>query len=312
MNPSKRVLCAALIAALAVTLASCFGTPDREKEAEELRGLLTGMPGVEDVDVVYRHGALSGNILDLKLDMPTADPEQIGDAIGVVVAQLNGPFEGYDSNDEVRVTERSKLGFSRRTNPDLVARKVTLARTIEEQTGEAVEVGAYQPQDHIETRSDDPSAMVDRLLAITTGNPVTMDVRSDVPEARWWEVRTPITPELKADLDARLARMPEYRATAVVGSKGFVFMHRGIASVDEVEAVIARTVEVTGAGPERPMLLSWTVATTDLPDGEYSNDIAVGSCRYPTSHETVERPESIPELTALAKKLREQYDTCPR
>lgn len=309
----RRRVAALIIAAVGtVGLTGCMG-PDLTGMVDDIGVVLSGKPGVDDVETIYQNGFDSGKKVIFKVRMAAdATTAQSVEVAAALDQESGDEFDGYDQNFSLNMPDRT-ITIIDRTNSDIMA----------ERTPRLLALASAPSRSWLIWESDSvPATDGDRLRMVE-------------PQSDPFESLSAVRAEFGSE--SLLVEMTE--TTSVTWHVSFPFSEQGQARLESVFQPIrdtARRITIAGDqvsnyfavvpdGPDKvgliresieridtttadPWQFTWAVGSD--PTGAYDSSaggvISVGGCDYD--------PDSEVQLTQEAENTQDQlrtiYDTC--
>lgn len=316
---------AVLAAALAVVTAGCTGVPDRSREAQQLEDAVAAMPGVGDASFAHENAIGRGAVLYGHVWMPDATRQQVLDVVNTMNDVRRDRFDGYDQSTTFQVTadRRYEVECGATLDAATIADQAMGLRELSTRiTAEEGASASCGPGDRGMSIRASMSPVAEVLDAVRAGNADLDSVHiMSAPESAMTPF-TSVTLRFPFSIDdwnrfqqqvsrmdgtPWLARLGPGAAVTALG----VHVRSPQSAYRQLSAVIAQL----GAGPQQPMRLSWALENRE-PTGalKFTGSVDVGGCEYGSRSLGDENPQDYytPESIALQKRMRTQYDTCPK
>jgi hypothetical protein len=314
---------AALLAVVAVALACMVGgcdSPDRKATADQLEQAIKAMPGVDDATVNSTNDFERGATVHISVFLPDAPSKQIEDVVARINAVRGDAFASFDQTAEFAVTPSRTVLVKRGADLDPAGiasdaeglRKLTAAVGVAEASTFRNKSTADLTMTKVTTPANDVFAAVragfgDDVHLQVNLSPVGIDTPT-------WQVAFPFAAGNQQRVDQQLAAMPVSVSSITVGSDGTiadlgVSLHNRDTAYQDLVSVIG----TIGAGPAHAVTVSWQL-DGDNGSPQFSGSVDVGACNYIPNSAAEQHPETYltPDALALQRRLRKQFDTCPK
>lgn len=306
------------VTAILLGLVGCLPTPDLSDRAEEIAGVLSGMPGVDDVDHSYRNGFDSGQVLDFRVRMGTgaADDEAI-DVVTTLNAEVGSEFADYsrgltlgfeDFTADIRGVPdadqlRPRLVGMKRLNASLHPDHLSWQIRNDTDMADSLDVRGM---------SADADTAVSAVRAVVGRDRVQVTVAPHRQAA--WTVMFPYSAQEQNRLAGVLRpSIPEVEKVEISDDRLNSVTARLEAGTDAASRLMT-IIDRIDAGTSQPWTLSWTAGQPTHSGSGLATGatVSVGGCDYVHDSKWEREPDEYytPSALAVRDQLRGKYDTC--
>ncbi|GAA1189151.1 hypothetical protein B7435_30175 [Mycolicibacterium peregrinum] len=285
-------------------------------DTDPLEVTISSMPGVAKAWVGYDEDELD-SIATLNVQMPAAEAGQISGVAQAVSSAHGDGSADYLKRLRLRIGEVPAVTVVRDVkslNAADVATDSTALRSL------AAAIASTSPTVQIDWATNNwltvrqlstpiPEVLqAVRNVGVTAGTVNLLPVDSAAPN---WRVTLPLSRDQEQRIHRQIETMPAQLNRIAVRDATIADLGVVVSRQSTYRALVD-IISIVGAGPGRPLWLTWHTAPQDITK-QYEGSVDVGDCSYPDSH-LEQHPEkylSADEI-ALQNQLREQFDTCPR
>lgn len=331
-GPIRIGLTTTLLAVLVTLALGCTGAPDRRADSERLKAAIAGMPGVTDASVNYENAIGRGASLNITVSMPTATRQQMVDVIDRINTVRGTLFDGYYQTVAFQPAGSSTQHFEVRCGAALDAATIADEALALRLLSARIRAGSADwfcdPGNRRLTISENTTAIGEILDAVHAADADTPTTSLEIMAAdsapamapfRIVNIRNPFSSDDWAGFQNLVTRLAITPWAAGVGPGSAVnHVSFGVRSPATAYQQLTAVIAAVGAGKEHPLLLAWGLdnpppRTAGAPT--FSGSVIVGACNYgspPSEGELHPEKYLTAEALDLQRRLRTEYDTCPR
>ncbi|WP_280453785.1 hypothetical protein [Nocardia brasiliensis] len=311
----RGITCCVVVIAMLIGACDAVRTP--RGAARHAQSEIAKMPGVEDVSINYSDGFAHANALRIELDLTkTSEP-----AIATVARRLNEllPAHGEAVDRTIVVAVGHRL-FAER-GPDLDPEQIA------DDTSRLRRIGVLLPEATVRwtRRASLSSVRLDgihspgaALAAARQGfedQPVSVVIAAADRDLPRWEVSLPFTVEQEAAVEQLLGLLDLVVRWVTVRAGRITTLSVAVRNSDTAYADLVDTIVALQPTRENPVLLHWSLVGDPGRERKFAGSVHIGGCAYGDSREGGElTPEKFYSVEAIAvrKRLRTEFDMCPR
>ena len=323
--PADRVSVSMItVLALFVGLSGCIGRPDLSNRAEEIAGVIAGLPGVDDIDDYYQDGFDSGRSLTYRVTMGAeATDAEVANVASTVNREVGDEFDDYD-----RELSLTTADFSVDLNgePDVDELRQRLLR-LQALNASLTSHAPLTSQMLTWTVNDDTDRDNELVIQEATQDPFTvlsavrdqfgteqMSVTVSSSDTAVWNVAFPYSPQAQNRLASVLRPLPPEMEAIRIDQDRVTEVESDVddpaTAVTRLIAIIDRVSSVTS----QPWIFRWSggqppTGQTNLASGGM---VSVGACEYHEDSPWEEDPAEhlTQDAIEVQDQLRSKYDTC--
>lgn len=304
---------AVTLAMLLVVLSGCLGGPDLSGRADDIGGVLSAMPGVEDVETSYQNGFDAGVSIGFDVTMAaTATDSQAGDVAARLDSEIGDEFDRYDQ--KLRLLRSGQvIEVEDQTHGDVITQKIprmlALASSLsadELNWNEASKGSKFENDLEIRDPQANPYDTLDAVRAQFGSEDVQL--RMNQVTGADWNVTYPFSQQAQDEMESEFVPLLDKMTQINIDHDDVTLFYAVVPDGSNLVGRLRGIIELIDSTTTEPWDFHWALgqASTNQFDSSTGGIVNVGGCEYGEG----EGGRQTQEAAAAQDQLRDIYDTC--
>lgn len=296
-------------------LSGCLGGPDLSGRADDIGGVLSAMPGVEDVETNYQNGFDSGVSIGYVVTLAaTATDSQAGDVAARLDDEINDEFDRYDqklkllrSGQVIEVKDQTHGDVISQMTPRLLSLASSLPAA-ELNWKEASKASKFENDLEIRDPQANPYDTLDAVRAQFGSEDLLLSMRES-GGARW-NVEFPFSQQAQDEMESEFVPLLPKIQQITIDHDQVLLFDMSVPDGPNLVGRLRGIIELIDSTTTEPWSFRWSKAqdpTNPTDAFSLSGSVEVGGCDVDSDSDA----DKTAETEAAQDQLRDIYGKCP-